>query len=37
VDIKFEELAKQIDDIAEATHIALKDEYEAKKKPKVWR
>jgi isopropylmalate/homocitrate/citramalate synthase len=37
VDIKFEELAKRIDDIAEATHIALKTEYEAKKKPKEWR
>ncbi len=37
VDIKFEELAKRIDDIAEATHITLKTEYEAKKKPKEWR
>jgi hypothetical protein len=37
VDIKFEELAKQIDDIAEVAHVALKTEHEAKKKPKDWR
>ena len=32
LDIKFEDFAKRLDDIAEATHIALKAEYEAKKK-----
>lgn len=32
VDIKFEEFAKRVEDIAEATHIALKAEYEAKKR-----
>lgn len=32
VDIKFEEFAKSVEDIAEATHIALKLEYETKKK-----
>ncbi|MFB3925047.1 MAG: histone-lysine N-methyltransferase [Syntrophales bacterium] len=37
VDIKFEELAKSVEDIAEATQIALKAEYEAKKKPDKWK
>ena len=32
VDIKFEEFAKRVEDIAEATHIALKAEYETKKR-----
>lgn len=32
VDIKFEEFAKSVDEIAEATHLALKLEYETKKK-----
>jgi isopropylmalate/homocitrate/citramalate synthase len=32
VDIKFEEFAKRVEDIAEATQIALKAEYETKKK-----
>jgi isopropylmalate/homocitrate/citramalate synthase len=32
VDIKFEELAKRMEDVAEATQIALKAEYETKKK-----
>lgn len=31
-DIKFEEWAKRVEDVAEATQIALKAEYEAKKK-----
>ncbi len=32
LDIKFEDFAKRLEDIAEATHIALKAEYETKKK-----
>ncbi|MDD5533182.1 MAG: PDC sensor domain-containing protein, partial [Syntrophales bacterium] len=32
VDIRFEDLAKRVEDIAEATQIALKAEYETKKK-----
>jgi hypothetical protein len=32
VDIKFEEFVRRVEDIAEATHIALKAEYDAKKK-----
>ena len=32
VDIKFEDFAKRVEDIAEATHIALKSEYDTKKK-----
>ncbi len=31
VDIKFEEWANRVEDIAEATRLALKAEYEAKK------
>ncbi|MEA1935778.1 MAG: histone-lysine N-methyltransferase [Thermodesulfobacteriota bacterium] len=36
VDIKFEEWTKRVEDIAEATQIALKAEYEAKEKSDKW-
>jgi isopropylmalate/homocitrate/citramalate synthase len=36
VDIKFEDLVKRVEDIAEATHIALREEYEAKSKLDRW-
>ncbi|HYA15674.1 MAG TPA: histone-lysine N-methyltransferase [Syntrophales bacterium] len=36
VDIKFEDLVKRVEDIAEATQIALKEEYEAKSKLDRW-
>jgi isopropylmalate/homocitrate/citramalate synthase len=36
VDIKFEDWVKRVEDIAEATQIALKEEYEAKSKLDRW-
>ena len=36
VDIKFEDLVKRVEDIAEATQIALREEYEAKSKLDRW-
>ncbi|MCX5844423.1 MAG: histone-lysine N-methyltransferase, partial [Deltaproteobacteria bacterium] len=36
VDIKFEDWVKRVEDIAEATHIALREEYEAKSKLDRW-
>ncbi len=36
VDIKFEDWVKRVEDIAEATQIALKEEYEAKAKSDRW-
>lgn len=36
VDIKFEDWVKRVEDIAEATQIALKHEYEAKSKSDRW-
>jgi isopropylmalate/homocitrate/citramalate synthase len=36
VDIKFEDLVKRVEDIAEATQIALREEYEAKSKLNRW-
>lgn len=36
VDIKFEDWVKRVEDIAEATHIALREEYEAKSKSDRW-
>jgi len=36
VDIKFEDLVKRVEDIAEATHIALREEYEAKSRLDRW-
>jgi isopropylmalate/homocitrate/citramalate synthase len=36
VDIKFEDWVKRVEDIAEATHIALREEYEAKSKLNRW-
>jgi hypothetical protein len=36
VDIKFEDWVKRVEDIAEATQIALREEYEAKSKLDRW-
>jgi len=36
VDIKFEDWVKRVEDIAEATQIALREEYEAKSKSDRW-
>jgi hypothetical protein len=36
VDIRFEEWAKNVDLISEATELALKAEYEAKMKSNKW-
>jgi isopropylmalate/homocitrate/citramalate synthase len=36
VDIKFEDWVKRVEDIAEATHIALREEYENKEKRDRW-
>jgi citrate (Re)-synthase len=36
VDIKFEDWVKRVEDIAEATQIALRAEYEEKQKTDRW-
>jgi hypothetical protein len=36
VDIKFEDWVKRVEDIAEATQIALREEYENKEKRDRW-